>query len=179
MRFSKSFISYEKKGIANSEERAKYRRIVKHITEAVVRSVHVSDVLMGCLDEDLRGCEVNITFTDDESIRAINKEHREIDKSTDVLSFPINDFLNGDGEILMSNLNERFNRLLLGDIVISIPTMRRQAEEYGHGVERECAFLLCHGLLHLFGYDHMNKNDEKLMFECTEEILEEAGYARR
>lgn len=179
MRFSKSFISYEKKGIANSEERAKYRRIVKNITEDVVRSVHVNDVLMGCLDEDLRGCEVNIIFTDDESIRAINKEHREIDKSTDVLSFPINDFLKGEGEILMSNLNERFNRLLLGDIVISIPTMRRQAEEYGHGVERECAFLLCHGLLHLFGYDHMNEKDEKLMFECTEEILEEAGYSRR
>lgn len=179
MRFSKSFISYEKRGLADSEERAKFRRIIKHITEGTVRSVHVSDVLMDCLDEELKGFEVNITFTDDESIRAINKEHREIDKSTDVLSFPINDFVNGEGEILKSNLNERFNRLLLGDIVISIPTMRRQAEEYGHGIERECAFLLCHGLLHLFGYDHMNEKDEKLMFECTEDILEEAGYPRR
>ncbi len=86
-------------------------------------------------------CEASVTFTDNEGIRAINREYREIDAPTDVLSFPL--FEKGaDG------------KQMLGDIVLSLEKCRAQAEEFGHSFERECAFLTVHSTLHLLGYDH-------------------------
>ena len=133
----------------------------------------VKDIIDATLDylECPYECEINVIFTDNQGIQLINKEHRNIDSPTDVLSFPINDFLYGEGEISICNLNEEFDRLLLGDIVVSVPTMSRQAEEYGHGIERECAFLVCHGMLHLLGYDHMIEDDKKIMREMEEKIM--------
>ena len=104
------------------------------------------NILSACEKNGIRGLEVNILFTDDQSIRNINREYREIDSSTDVLSFPINDFSYGTGEIQPYNVDENSFLLLLGDIVVSLPAMKHQAEEYGHSVERECAFLICHGM---------------------------------
>jgi len=103
--------------------------------------------------------EVSVTLVCDDEIRELNREYRGIDKSTDVLSFEMG------GE-------------LLGDIIISLPTAIRQAEEYNHSAEREIAFLTVHGLLHLLGYDHMNKKDEKVMLEKQEEILNKLGITR-
>ena len=122
--------------------------------------------------------EVSVTFVDDEGIRELNKKFRNMDKPTDVLSFPINDFMYGDGEIDIFNSNEETQNLMLGDIIISVPTMKKQADEYGHGKDRECAFLVCHGMLHLLGYDHMNEEDEKQMFKHADDILNSIGFIR-
>ena len=93
--------------------------------------------------------EVSVTFTDNEGIRAINREYREKDAPTDVLSFPL--FEQGaDGT------------RMLGDIVISLEKCRAQAEEFGHSFERECAFLTVHSTLHLLGYDHVNSEEEEM-----------------
>ena len=91
--------------------------------------------------------EVSVTFTDNEGIRAINREYREIDAPTDVLSFPL--------------FEEAEGTRMLGDIVLSLEKCRAQAEEFGHSFERECAFLTVHSTLHLLGYDHVNSEAEE------------------
>ena len=110
----------------------------------------------------------SIVFVDDTEIQRINREYRDIDRVTDVISFAFED--NNDLE---------YNDIrLLGDIYICIPQMKRQAKEYGHGEERELSFLTVHGLLHLLGYDHMKKDEEKIMFDLQELILDEANIKR-
>jgi len=101
------------------------------------------------------GCEVSLTFTDNEGIRELNKKFRQIDRETDVLSFPLFDY---EGEVDEPVLDEIRNNL--GDIVISLEKARAQAEEYGHSYEREVAFLCVHSMLHLLGYDHERSEDE-------------------
>ena len=110
--------------------------------------------------------EVNVTVCDDEEIREINKEHRGIDKPTDVLSFPFLDF---DSPETLT---------MLGDIIISRDTAYRQADEYGHSPKREFCFLAAHSALHLLGYDHMEPEEEKQMFQRQEEILHSMGIDR-
>ncbi len=122
--------------------------------------------------------EISVMFTDDENIRVLNKLHRNIDRSTDVLSFPMFDY-DENGEIIEDYAD--FNRngeMLLGDIVISLEHAKAQAEEYGHALLREIGFLTVHSMLHLFGYDHMTKEDEKEMFSYQEEILNGMGLTR-
>ena len=108
-----------------------------------------------------------IIFIDDFKMHEMNKLYRGIDRTTDVLSFALN-----DESTFVSNIN------VLGDIYISIPKMKEQAVEYGHSEKRELSFLVIHGLLHLLGYDHMNKEDEKEMFGLQEEILGYAGIEK-
>ena len=108
-----------------------------------------------------RPCEVSVTVVDNEAIRAINREHREIDRPTDVLSFPMFDEDFDDGELC-----------ILGDIVLSLEKAVEQAEAYGHSLRREVAFLTVHSVLHLLGFDHEeSKAEESEMFETQEEIL--------
>ena len=104
----------------------------------------------------------DIIFIDDEKMHEMNKMYRGIDRTTDVLSFALND-------------NKHINPILnsLGDIFISIPKMKSQAIEYNHSEMRELSFLVVHGILHLLGYDHMNHEDEEEMFGLQKEILEE------
>lgn len=105
--------------------------------------------------------EVSVTFTDDEHIRALNREYRDKDASTDVLSFPMD------------------SHGTLGDVVISTDHALAQAREYGHAIERELAFLTVHSMLHLLGYDHESgEEDEKRMFSAQEEILTNMGLKR-
>jgi len=106
----------------------------------------------------------DIIFIDDEEMHKLNKEYRGIDRTTDVLSFALND--NKHIETMVNSL---------GDIFISIPKMISQADEYGHSEKRELSFLTLHGILHLLGYDHMEKNDEMVMFNLQKEILKELG----
>lgn len=124
------------------------------------------------------GCEINILISDDASIRKINREFRDIDLPTDVLSFPMVDMQNG--RILSSegdyDLDEGL--LLLGDIVISIETAGAQALQYEHSMERELAFLVSHGMFHLLGYDHMNKDEESVMLSKQEAVLDRMGLKR-
>ncbi|MDE5566391.1 MAG: rRNA maturation RNase YbeY [Anaeroplasmataceae bacterium] len=110
--------------------------------------------------------EFSIIFVDDEEIRRINREYRKIDKVTDVISFALCD----DKENMLTSE--------LGDIFIDLAQARRQAEEYGHTMTREVAFLAVHGYLHLNGYDHMTLEDEKIMFSKQDEILQKAGINR-
>ena len=110
--------------------------------------------------------EASLTLVSDEEICALNREYRKVDCSTDVLSFPI-------GE---PNYDE--DSIVLGDVVISVPTAIRQAEQYGHSLEREMAFLTVHGMLHLLGYDHMKLSDEQVMTTKQEEILRKLGIVR-
>lgn len=116
--------------------------------------------------------EVSVTLVDNEGIRRLNKEHRDIDRETDVLSFPLGD---DDGyEIDPDN-----DAIMLGDIVISLEKAAQQAQEYGHSYRREVAFLITHSLFHLLGYDHVNsEEEEKEMFGKQEKVLEKLGITR-
>ena len=110
--------------------------------------------------------EFNVIFVDENEIRRINNEFRHIDKVTDVISFALID----DNEIVQTNE--------LGDVFICVEKAISQAEEYGHSVRREFAFLAVHGYLHLCGYDHQTKEEEKVMFDLQEKILEGANVTR-
>lgn len=117
-------------------------------------------------------CEVSVTFTDNEGIRAVNKEYRGIDAPTDVLSFPLTDFEGGDEPPTDEP------EISLGDIIVSLERAEEQAGEFGHSFEREVAFLCVHSMLHLLGYDHERGVDEEMdMRRRQREILEAMGLA--
>lgn len=121
--------------------------------------------------------EISLLFTDNEGIREINRTQRNIDKPTDVLSFPM---LEQDEEgVIIYDEDFIEGKVFLGDIVISLEKAVAQAEEYGHSVEREIGFLAVHSLLHLLGYDHeLGPAEEKEMFEKQESILNDLGLVR-
>ena len=115
-------------------------------------------------------CEVGITLVDNEEIRQINAEYRQIDSATDVLSFALD-----EGEEFPVLPGEEH---LLGDIIVSLERAQEQALEYGHSLERELAYLLIHGFLHLLGYDHMQEADKKVMREQEERVLAKLAIYR-
>ena len=118
-------------------------------------------------------CEVSVTFTDNEQIRELNRRFRNIDRATDVLSFPLFDY---DGESDEPPVDELIG--MLGDIVISLEQAKKQAEEYGHSFEREVAFLCVHSMLHLLGYDHeTGEEDEMDMRRRQSEIMDRMGLS--
>ena len=121
-------------------------------------------------DED---CEISLSFVANEEIHQINRQFRNVDAPTDVLSFPQLTFEEGE----KADVNEN-GEIVLGDIIISVERAKEQAEEYGHGLKREIAFLTVHSMLHLLGYDHMEKDEEEDMFRRQKEILEIAGIPR-
>lgn len=113
-------------------------------------------------EEFTNNVEVSVLFVDNEEIRKFNNKYRKIDKATDVLSFPLlDDFSDIDLE----------NTVCLGDIVISVEKAIMQAEEYGHSLKREIAFLVIHSVLHLLGYDHMTPEEETEMIEKQKQIF--------
>ena len=118
-------------------------------------------------------CEISLSFVTNEEIHQINRQFRNVDAPTDVLSFPQLTFEEGEE----ADVNEN-GEIVLGDIIISVERAREQAEEYGHGLKREIAFLTVHSMLHLLGYDHMEKDEEEDMFRRQKEILEIAGIPR-
>ena len=124
--------------------------------------------------------EVSLVIVDDDDIRSINRDNRNIDKATDVLSFPMNEFENpGDfGDFIYENgtFSPESGELILGDIVLSINHIKSQAQEYGHSVEREYAFLIVHSMLHLCGYDHMEE-EERIVMEDRQKAIMESLYA--
>ena len=127
--------------------------------------------------------QVNVLLTDNEGIHEFNKEHRGIDRETDVLSFPNVDFeTEGDFDIDEEREADYFDpdtgELILGDIIISVDKVKEQAENYGHSTKREFAFLVAHSMLHLCGYDHMEEEEAKVMEAKQEEILTALGITR-
>ena len=117
-------------------------------------------------------CEVSVLITDDDGIRAINAEFRNLDKPTDVLSFPMQEFEEGVFEYDPIELSPETGRLPLGDVIISAERVKAQAEEFGHGEMRELQYLTVHSVLHLLGYDHVDDEErKKLMRKREEEIM--------
>lgn len=114
--------------------------------------------------------ELSVTFVTDERIHELNKDYREKDQPTDVLSFALNE---GDEQVSVEGMPN-----LLGDIVISIARAKSQATEYGHNFQREICFLAVHGFLHLIGYNHDSKENEAAMFKKQEDILSEHGLKK-
>ncbi len=135
--------------ILNYVNEEKYNTFMNKVAKSATEILKVEDNLY-----------LNVVICDNEMIKDYNNRYRQIDKETDVLSFPSDE----DGE--------------LGDILISLPKAIDQAEEYGHSLKRELSFLLCHGILHCMGYDHMTKEEETVMFNLQEEILNHANIRR-
>ncbi len=142
--------------------------IINETNEDIKYLKDIEKVLTKMTDDfDLHDSAFNVIIIDNEQIKQINKQYRNIDKPTDVISFALEDFQDIKTPIKM-----------LGDIYISIDKAKEQAIEYNHSLQRELAFLTTHGMLHLLGYDHMNEEDEKEMFENQNKILKELGYER-
>ncbi|WP_066367861.1 rRNA maturation RNase YbeY [Neobacillus fumarioli] len=117
--------------------------------------------------------EVSITFVSNQKIQEINREYRAKDAPTDVISFAMEELGEGEIELVGANMPR-----VLGDIIISVPKAKEQAQEYGHSFMRELGFLAIHGFLHLLGYDHMTEEEEKEMFTLQKDILIEYGLTR-
>ena len=125
-----------------------------------------------CLDleqVDQERTEISVTFVEGEEIRNLNREYRDTDKVTDVLSFPQFDDLNEIPE---------FGEICLGDVVICKDRALEQAEEFGHSFEREIIYLFTHSILHLLGYDHMEEDEKKEMRQREEEVMAHLGILR-
>ncbi|PCN44410.1 rRNA maturation RNase YbeY [Brevibacillus laterosporus] len=127
--------------------------------------------------EEIKG-EVVITLVNNERIHELNRDYRGVDRPTDVLSFALNEEGEGDMEIFVEESEFDDYPNMLGDIIISIPRTKEQAQDYGHSFERELGFLAVHGFLHLIGYDHGTPEEEKDMFTRQENILQEVGLTR-
>ena len=117
--------------------------------------------------QKLDNLEFNIILVDNEYIHKLNRDYRKIDRPTDVITFALEDYEDVKTEVRM-----------LGDIYISLDKAHEQAEAYGHSFNREISFLAVHGFLHLLGYDHMNEEDERVMFGLQEVILNEANITK-
>ena len=145
----------------------------------------IRDVIEEAMDYE--GCpyeaEVSVVLTDNPSIQEINRDYRQIDRPTDVLSFPMVDYERpadfcGLEEQAEDYFNPETGELMLGDIIVSVDKVEEQAEKYGHSQARELAFLVAHSMLHLSGYDHMEEEERLVMERKQAEILERRGYRR-
>ena len=147
------------------EENIKFEEIIKKVIEQCFK------------EEKLENSKLNIsiTLTTPENIRKINKEYRNVDNETDVLSFPIFEKEELDKKILNNNFEYED---ILGDIVISIKRVEEQAKEYGHSFERELSYMLVHGFYHLMGYDHIKEEDKLVMRSKEEKVLTKLGITR-
>jgi homotetrameric cytidine deaminase/rRNA maturation RNase YbeY len=150
---------------------------------------HLADMLSRVADccvsaEGIRHpCVASVILTDAAQIRKINRERRNIDSETDVLSFPAIAYppyktARNVPDLLRSEWDDHWNACMLGDIVISVPRAALQARQYGHSTERELSYLLAHGLFHLMGYDHLDEKEKALMREMEEYALAMAGQPR-
>ena len=144
--------------------------IFNQVGEDIPELETVKKVLYSAIEkEGLEGINFNLIIVDNEYIHELNKNYRNIDRETDVITFALED---DDTMVLPENVR------VLGDIYISIDKARSQAEEYGHSFLREICFLAVHGFYHLLGYDHMTPEDEKVMFGKQEEVLSAYGITR-
>ena len=152
-------------------------------------NIPYEDIIKSVINEsiDYEKCpyeaEVNVILTDNNEIHQINKEHRAVDSPTDVLSFPMVDYENpSDFEGIEDKAEDYFNpdtgELMLGDIVISVEKVIEQAQQYGHSIKRELAFLVAHSMMHLFGYDHMVPAEAAIMEAKQNEVLNNLGIFR-
>lgn len=142
--------------------------------DIIQRAVSVTMEVLECSGTD---CEVSVLITDNDGIRKINRENRDIDAPTDVLSFPILEF-DDDGVMIEESGDYDGDLLLLGDIVISLEKAAEQAEEYGHSLLRELGFLAAHSTLHLMGFDHQGEEDTPVMRAHEKTIMDNMNLHR-
>jgi len=155
------------------EENNTYEEIIKKVVEQCFKEEKLEQSKL----------YVSITLTTPDNIHKINKQYRDVDRETDVLSFPLIDYKEpGDFSVVDGDTCDYFNpesgELMLGDIIISMDRVYEQAESYNHSNTRELAFLVAHSMLHLFGYDHIDEEERKQMEDLQEQILNEKGYTR-
>lgn len=135
-------------------------RLLKRAAKAALKAEGVCD-----------DCCINIMLTDDEGIHEINAEQRGIDRATDVLSFPLNELVPGEFDGDICEYDFEMDLIMLGDMVISLERCQAQAEEYGHGFEREVSYLCVHSVLHLLGYDHVDEAEMKKQMRAREDVI--------
>ena len=125
-------------------------------------------------------CEISVLLTDDEGIRAVNRDMRKVDKPTDVLSFPMFEFVPGAFDPAAGLADPHTGRLPLGDMVLSVDRICSQASDYGHSKKRETAYLAVHSVLHLLGYDHIDESEDKVIMRAREkEIMKRLGLSTK
>ena len=146
----------EKRGLGHPEA----ARLVKSAVRAALKAEGVSEE-----------CVVNVMLTDDEGIRRVNREFRNVDRATDVLSFPFNELVPGAFDPEGCERDPESGRLLLGDMMISLERCASQGEEFGHGFEREIRYLTVHSVLHLLGYDHVDEGEMKRRMRAREKEI--------
>lgn len=141
---------------------------------------NIKKVVCMCLEAEgvKLDSQVSIYFVDNTNIQKINKETRDIDKATDVLTFPIAEFNKGKLNKTLGDVDMDSGDLVLGDIVVSLEKALSQSEEYGHSFEREVLFLITHGMYHILGYDHMTEDDEREMINKQELVLSKLNIVR-
>ena len=146
------------------------------LRDHVNRSKLIEDVIKACLEEErfTTDVEVSVTLTDDQEIKQINADYRQIEAVTDVISFPQIDWENELG----GYTNLAGEDIILGDIVISVDQLIRQATQYNHSEERELGFLVAHSMFHLLGYDHIDTDQEQAMITKQETVLGKLGLVR-
>ena len=149
------------------------------IEESIDYEEKVGQVIKKCFEEEKLenlNLYISITLTTPDKIRKLNKEYRNIDKETDVLSFPM--FEKYEIDEIIAKQEKQIVAETIGDIIISIQRVEQQAEEYGHSFERELSYMLVHGFYHLMGYDHIEEKDKKIMRPKEEKILNELKILR-
>ena len=149
-------ISRERTGLGHPEA----ARLIK-------KAVHMALDAEG-VDEP---CLISVMLTNDEGIRAVNREFREIDRATDVLSFPMNELTPGDFDPELCDHDPETGALMLGDMMISLERCQAQGEEFGHGFGREIQYLTVHSVLHLLGYDHVDEGEMKRQMRAREKAI--------
>ena len=150
------YVSREKTGLGHGES-------IRLIRKAVTMVLDAEGIEQPCL--------VSVMLTDDEGIRAVNREFRGIDRATDVLSFPLNELHPGDFDPEDCEHDPETGALMLGDMMISVPRCLAQGEEYGHGYARELMYLTVHSVLHLLGYDHVDEGAMKRQMRAREKLI--------
>ena len=158
----KNFVQINYNNIVENEE---YNKIINTVVKRCFEEEGLDNIKI----------YINIILTNPEEIKRINKEYRNIDKETDVLSFPM--FQKEEIEELIKK-KENIVTDILGDVVISIPRVYEQAEEYNHSFERELSYMVVHGFYHLMGYDHMEEEEKKIMRQKEENVLQKLNITR-
>ena len=148
---------------------------IPHINTPAL-TAHIKRCIRGALEQEgvTVPCEINVLLTDNQGIREINRDLRDVDRETDVLSFPMFEFTPGEFPEDVSDLLDPGSSLLpLGDVALSVEKIKSQAEEFGHSQEREIGYLTVHSVLHLLGYDHLDEGPMKKQMRAREDAIME------
>lgn len=155
--------------IVNNQDKFEYTKETEKLIEDVIEKT----LKMEGFEHD---SYVSVTLTDNEEIKEVNLAQRGIDMATDVLSFPVLEF--EDGKMLADTGDYFEDKLILGDVLLSLERAKEQSEEFGHSFQREVGYLVCHSILHLLGYDHENEDEREVMRQREERVLSELSLTR-